>query len=154
MTLVSIEYEGVRFKACSGRKKTFVEARSDVAKVIVAACLDRTATTLLNTTNKIMTRKPNEGCQPKGDADGEGCKPTDPNNIGFKVAKSTYEVTYIADDGTKKRTVKGLKVPSSDQKGRPLGPDVYDENLRRIYRVAQAMWNELDRSEEPRFVLE
>ena len=165
MHLVSIEYQGGRFRACKGRKTCFVEARADVAKAIVTACLDRTEKEIMDATNKMMRSKPKdgcqpkrnaapEGCQPKRDAAAEGCQPTDAKTIGFSVAQSTYEVRYVAADGTKKRTVKGLKVPTSDNKGKPLSPDEHDENLRRVHRAARAMWNELDKSGEPRFPLD
>ena len=55
-------------------------------------------------------------------------------------------VRYTAEDGAKKHTVKGLNVPSADKKGSPLTNAVYEKNLEAIYRVAQAMWNELDKS--------
>ena len=60
---------------------------------------------------------------------------------------------YTAADGAQKRSVKGLKVASKDRKGKSLPADVYDRNMRAAYRAAQELWNELDESEEPRFLL-
>ena len=154
MHLVSIEYQGGRFRACKGRKTCFVEARADVAKAIVTACLDRTEATLLDAAKKSMGMKPREGCQPKGDDEGEVCQRKDGKTVGFQAAQSMYEVKDTAEDRRPRRAIKGLKVKSTDKKGRPLLPEVYDEELKRIYRLAQTMRNELDKSDEPRFVLE
>ena len=146
-------------------KKCFVEARADVAEAIVNACLDRTAREILDATAEIMRSKPKEdcqpkrnaapeGCPPKPDAAPKGCQPKGTKRIGFLVARSTYEVKYVAADGTKARTIKGLKVPTFDKKGKPLSPQEHDENMERVYRVAQALWNQLDKSKEARFPLE
>ena len=154
LQLVEIEYGGIRFKACRAKQQIYVEARADVAKAIVDACLDRTASQILDATSEMMTSKPKEGCQPKPDAAAEGCQPTGTKRIGFIVSKASYEVRYVAEDGTKRRTIGGLKVRTSNNKGMSLSPDEHDENMRRVHRAARAKWNELDKSGEPRFTLE
>ena len=108
---------------------------------------------LQDTTDKMMRRKRKVGWQPRDDGD-EGKQREVGKRIHCKVTQKTYEVRYATADGTIKRTVKGLKVPSSDNKGRPLQPDAYDEIMHSTFRAAQAMWNDLDHSGEKRFKLE
>ena len=75
------------------------------------------------------------------------------NENRFLPARATYEVLYTNEDGTNKRSVKGLKVSSCDKKGKPLAPADYTEQMRQTYRTAQSLWNELDKSTEQRFII-
>ena len=154
LKLATIEYRGVRFRACIATRRLYFEVRADVAQMIVEACLDRTATALTELTDRTIKETPTDGCQPKRKNEEEGCPPAEKKKIRYVVSRKTYEVTYTDADRKERRTVKGLTVPSIDGKGRLLPGTVFDEHLKKTHRIARRMWNELDKSGEARLRLD
>ena len=56
-------------------------------------------------------------------------------------------------DCAEKRTAP-LKVESADNRGAPVAADVCNERMKRAFRLAQTIWNELDQKKEPIFRIE
>ena len=135
----------------------FVEARADVAKVIVDACLAATLQVVTEETSLDVDGP----CSPKqlpalGDEASEGSRVDNPNGklIQFDPKRGNYEVIYTDDEGVARRSIRGLAVKCQDNRGKSLPADACDELMTRAYNKAKQLWNQLDRSERPRFEVE
>ena len=150
-TVMSVNYRGLQFKAFFKKNKMRVEARADVAEVLVAACLDRTDEYLKQRTDEKLNKAKKKGCQPLDDAD-EDEKGGSPTRIPIRwiTGKSTYEVRYENEEGKKIRCVRGLRVDTQDRTGEPLDEKVLDQRMQRAFRKAQNIFNELDQTSRPR----
>ena len=153
-----IDYHSVKFFACRGPEQVFVQARADVAKAIVNACLTRAEASFVETTDACMDRgqkhggDPKQGCQPEG-GEAKTKEPKDGKRITYLTRSNSYQVTWEDGDGKLHRFQKGLSVPSIDGKNRPLSADVFKAEMNKTFRQAMQVWNEMDRSGKPRFVL-
>lgn len=94
----------------------------------------------------LVTAKPHE-CRKSPDAK----TGTDTNKIRWDFQRAAYAVIFKAADGSIHRHSKGLEVQRLDVFGSPLSASVYAEAKRLLILRARAMWNELDKSGEPRF---
>jgi len=77
--------------------------------------------------------------------------PDDKGKVVWLAAQSSWQVVYTRDDGSTSRMTKHLAVPENDLAGRRLDLVVRDDFRRTLLLTARRRWNELDRSERPRY---
>ena len=156
--VLEIQLEGLKFKAVLVNKRMYVEARADVAKQIVQACLTATLQVVLDDTALAVDAPlppASEQLTKAGDQAIEGSRVDNPGDklIRFDTGRSCYEAVYADDEGVKRRSIKGLFVKCQDKGGKSLPADACDALMTRAYKKAKRSWNQLDKSERPRFTL-
>ena len=152
-----IQFNGVDFKALKLGKKLFVEARADVAKTIVEACLEATFKVVLEETSREVDG-PSAPRQltVREDQVLEGSRVDNHSgkSIHFNSGKSQYEIRYKDEEGVLRRSIKGLEVRFRNRKGKNLPVDEYQALMHRVHTKAKRMWNEQDKSLRTRFELQ
>ena len=155
--VLEIQLEGLKFKAVLVNKRMYVEARADVAKQIVQACLTATLQVVLAALAVDAPLPPaSEQLTKAGDQAIEGSRVDNPGDklIRFDTGRSCYEAVYADDEGVKRRSIKGLYVQCLDKRGKTLAPGECDSLMTRAHKKAKRSWNQLDKSDRPRYTLQ
>ena len=75
----------------------------------------------------------------------------DTNRIRYDFKRSAFQITYGSADGTTHRISKGFEVPRLDFAHNVLPKDEYAKVKAAVLQRARASWDELDKSERPRY---
>ena len=127
-----IKFQGLGFKAVAGKRHLRVEARADVAKKIVEACLAATFEVVMQETHEYVEgpSAPKQDDELGDEGDGgdearEGARGDNPsgNLIRFDVKRSCYEIQFADEMGVTRRSIKGLLVKTQDKRGNRLPED-------------------------------
>ena len=158
----TIVWRGLKFKAVTAKRLLYVETRADVAKTIVDACLEASIAVI-----KEETKQEVEGPHPASledtvlgqDDAPDGSKEPDQarvanpkgKSIRFDATRCCYEIQYVEKPkGPLRRSIKGLKVTKTKGKA-ALSPLETEENMARAFKNAKVLWNDLDKSDLPRY---
>ena len=166
-TPLLVKYRRLQFEAVQVGRVVHVEARADVAKGIVSACLEATLKVIQEETRLELEGPPPApllDTAPEEDAP-DGSKEPDQSRVAnlkgklirFDAKRSCYEILYVVEkDGKFKETrgVKGLSVRTKTKALVPLPQDQCDENMERAFEKAKMLWNALDQSPRPRYKFE
>ena len=166
-TPLLVKYRRLQFEAVQVGRVVHVEARADVAKGIVSACLEATLKVIQEETRLELDGPPpapRVDTAPGEDAP-DGSKEPDQSRVAnlkgrlirFDPKRSCYEILYAVEkDGKFKETrgVKGLHVKTKTKALVPLPQDQIDENMERAFHKAKMLWNAWGQSPRPRYKFE
>ena len=119
---------------------------------IVAACLTATLEVVKEETEEVDAPAGANAVDVK-DQEYEGSVVDNHNNkqIRFCMKRSCYEVIFRDVDGAIRRSIRGLQVKRELGRGKFLSPEKLDVLMTRVYEIAKQLWNDLDKSERPRY---
>ena len=75
----------------------------------------------------------------------------DKGRVAYLFGEGCFQVSYMDATGKRCSTKKGFKVPSVDLQNEPLSREEWQLQLRRVRELTRKSWNELDKSDKPRF---
>ena len=158
--LQTITFIGQDFKIAKVRRQLYIEGTVKVMETVCSACLDAAHDILLNDTKTqaaISSAGASSGCDDAAvdvpDAVGVLPRKVINQRIQWIVKTMTWQVTYAAADGTSRRSVRGLKVPTKNDAGGPLVGSPYRRAFTSSMDRAKSLWNLLDKSDGERFLL-
>ena len=144
-----IKYYGLLFPAARVKKVMYVEGSSKVCESMCAAVLDACAANLEKNTSTVADRP-----EPALEKARPLAKTPDQDKIQWMAHSNTFQVTYIDEQGKKRRSISGLSVPTrTKDKKRPLVGSPYRRLYASAYLRAKTNWNLFDRSKADRFLI-
>ena len=157
-----VKYRGLKFKAVLYGRLVYVEARVDVAKRIVGACLKAAVAVIKEETKQdlegpppapLADEDPVQEAVKDGSREPDQARVVNPRGkpIRFDARRSCYEIFFVEEQGGSiHRGVKGLHAKVKD-KGKPLSPMQCEVNMAAAFEKAKKLWNTSDKSDLPRF---
>ena len=158
-----VDYRGLKFNAVNTGRLLYVEARADVARRIVTACLTASVAVIKEDTRPevegpapapLADTSPAQGEVLAGSIEPNQSRVANPKgkSIRFDVRRSCYEISYVEEQGGHvHRCVKGLRVATKDKNKVPLAPLLVEVNMARTFEKGKNLWNTMDMSDLPRF---
>ena len=142
------------------KKGVLVEARAEVALTIVNACHEATVEVIQEETKEEVDHPPDTPApvtQP-GKAGKKSHAQAVVNStakfIQYSAASLTYIVVYRDEDQLVRRSQRGLSTKGNESKGRAMPPEERNELMNEAFRRAKDLWNELDKSDLPCFIVD